>query len=229
MLYINTCKMKPHHLVSTTMSGIYRTKCIYSPVYHNLISQPAIVKQHHPCSGSEFHQLWHHRWSSRCWNGWHHKHDVGKQLGVLSYLIFATLCQKFGDQPWQSKVYLHTFSRVGGILANLSKTETRGKRGGHFTLKWYSNDTRKGKLIACKIFFSFKVCSTCFSLTTYKIKKTQSYFLEVWIMGWVWSWNVCSGFWLFTEIDKLWSNLNEAMYADIYYTSYSLYTRKSLL
>ena len=34
------------------------------------------------------------------------------------------------------------------------------------TLKWYSKLTRKGKLMACRILFSFSVCSTCFNLTT---------------------------------------------------------------
>ena len=34
------------------------------------------------------------------------------------------------------------------------------------TLKWYSKLTKKGKLIACRILFSFNVCSTCFNLTT---------------------------------------------------------------
>ena len=39
------------------------------------------------------------------------------------------------------------------------------------TLKWYSKLTRKGKLMACKILFSFSVCSTCFSFTTCQIKQ----------------------------------------------------------
>ena len=38
------------------------------------------------------------------------------------------------------------------------------------TLKWYSKLTKKGKLIACRILFSFKVCSTCFNLTTWKTR-----------------------------------------------------------
>ena len=36
------------------------------------------------------------------------------------------------------------------------------------TLNEYSNLTKKGKLIDCKIFFSFSVCSTCFNLTTWE-------------------------------------------------------------
>ena len=43
------------------------------------------------------------------------------------------------------------------------------------TLKWYSKLTKKGKLIACRILFSFRVCSTCFNLTTWsKIKGYQN-------------------------------------------------------
>ena len=34
------------------------------------------------------------------------------------------------------------------------------------TLKWYSKLTRKGNVIAWRIFFSFSVCSTCLSFTT---------------------------------------------------------------
>ena len=36
------------------------------------------------------------------------------------------------------------------------------------TLKWYSSPTRNGKDIACRMRFSFNVCSTCFSFTTWK-------------------------------------------------------------
>lgn len=38
------------------------------------------------------------------------------------------------------------------------------------TLKWKSKETKKGNCMACKIFFSFRVCSTCFNFTTYKMK-----------------------------------------------------------
>ena len=38
---------------------------------------------------------------------------------------------------------------------------------GFLTLKWNSKLTRNGKLMACRIRFSFNVCSTCFSLTTW--------------------------------------------------------------
>ena len=38
------------------------------------------------------------------------------------------------------------------------------------TLKWYSRPTRKGKEMACRMRFSFSVCSTCFNLTTWKTK-----------------------------------------------------------
>lgn len=41
------------------------------------------------------------------------------------------------------------------------------------TLKWYSSPTRKGNEMAWRIRFSFRVCSTCFSLTTC-LRKTQS-------------------------------------------------------
>lgn len=39
------------------------------------------------------------------------------------------------------------------------------------TLKWYSMLTRNGKLIEERIFFSFKVCSTCLSLTTFCLSR----------------------------------------------------------
>ena len=43
-----------------------------------------------------------------------------------------------------------------------------GPRCNWLTLKWNSKLTKKGKLMACRILFSFSVCSTCFSLTTWE-------------------------------------------------------------
>ena len=45
------------------------------------------------------------------------------------------------------------------------------------TLKWYSSETRKGKEMACRMRFSFRVCSTCFSFTTYK--RTDSHMMNL--------------------------------------------------
>ena len=36
------------------------------------------------------------------------------------------------------------------------------------TLKCHSRFTKNGKVMACKILFSFKVCSTCFNFTTFE-------------------------------------------------------------
>ena len=44
---------------------------------------------------------------------------------------------------------------------------------GKLTLKLYSKLTRKGKLMAWRIRFSFNVCSTCFNFTTYKLVTKQ--------------------------------------------------------
>lgn len=41
------------------------------------------------------------------------------------------------------------------------------------TLKCHSRFTKKGKVMACKILFSFKVCSTCFNFTTFKLEANQ--------------------------------------------------------
>lgn len=46
------------------------------------------------------------------------------------------------------------------------------------TLKCHSRFTKKGKVMACKILFSFKVCSTCFNFTTFKFEANrQNYIL----------------------------------------------------
>ena len=44
------------------------------------------------------------------------------------------------------------------------------------TLKWYSKLTKNGKLIACKILFSLRVCSTCFNFTTWKMRRIVNVF-----------------------------------------------------
>lgn len=41
------------------------------------------------------------------------------------------------------------------------------------TLNAYSSLTRKGKLTACNILFSFNVCSICLSFTTWQIKRDK--------------------------------------------------------
>lgn len=43
-----------------------------------------------------------------------------------------------------------------------------GKSCCRSTLKAYSRRTRNGKHTACRILFSFSVCSTCFSFTTFE-------------------------------------------------------------
>ncbi len=42
-----------------------------------------------------------------------------------------------------------------------------------FTLKWNSRLTRNGKEMACRMRFSFNVCSTCFSFTTWKCARWE--------------------------------------------------------
>ena len=41
-------------------------------------------------------------------------------------------------------------------------------------LKWYSKLTRKGNVMADSILFSFRVCSTCFSFTTFDLSRIFS-------------------------------------------------------
>ncbi len=74
---------------------------------------------------------------------------------------------------------LHYHVKVGVVLWANNFLFAFRQKWFCLTLKWYSSETRKGKEMACRMRFSFRVCSTCFSFTTWnKNENVKKHFLR---------------------------------------------------